>query len=53
MISRVKTLMDEMLLYNVKIVTYSVAGKTRESLLNLVRGVFRNWYLNVTNYSVA
>ncbi|KAI7893788.1 uncharacterized protein EV154DRAFT_500784 [Mucor mucedo] len=36
MISRVKTAMDEMLLYNIKIVTYSVAGKTRESLLNLV-----------------
>ncbi|KAI9274012.1 hypothetical protein EDC94DRAFT_579970 [Helicostylum pulchrum] len=36
MISRVKTSMDEMLLYNVKIVTYSVAGKTRESLLNLI-----------------
>ncbi|KAG2237333.1 hypothetical protein INT48_009066 [Thamnidium elegans] len=36
MISRVKTSMDEMLLYNIKIVTYSVAGKTRESLLNLI-----------------
>jgi hypothetical protein len=36
MISRVKTILDEMLLYDVKVVTYSVAGKTRESLLNLV-----------------
>lgn len=36
MISRVRTIMDEMLLYNIKIVIYSVAGKTRESLLNLV-----------------
>ncbi|KAI8641559.1 hypothetical protein BD408DRAFT_345849 [Parasitella parasitica] len=36
MISRVRTIMDEMLLYNIKIVIYSVTGKTRESLLNLI-----------------
>lgn len=36
MISRVRTIMDEMLLYNIKIVIYSIAGKTRESLLNLI-----------------
>ncbi|KAL9542214.1 hypothetical protein MBANPS3_008724 [Mucor bainieri] len=36
MISRVRTIMDEMLLYNIKIVIYSLAGKTRESLLNLI-----------------
>lgn len=36
MISRVKTTIDETLLYNIKIVVYSLAGRTRESLLNLV-----------------
>jgi hypothetical protein len=36
MISKVKAILDEMLLYNIKIVTYSIAGKTRDSLLNLV-----------------
>lgn len=39
MISKVKAILDEMLLYNIKIVTYSVAGKTRDSLLNLVGDV--------------
>jgi hypothetical protein len=47
MISRVRTILDEMLLYNIKIVTYSMAGRTRESLLNLVSTImyihdFRN-----------
>jgi hypothetical protein len=36
LISKVKAILDEMLLYNIKIVTYSIAGKTRDSLLNLV-----------------
>ncbi|KAI8334087.1 hypothetical protein EDC96DRAFT_525669 [Choanephora cucurbitarum] len=37
MISRVKTIMVEMMLFNIKIDIYSLAGKTRESLLNLVK----------------
>ncbi|KAI8373878.1 hypothetical protein BD560DRAFT_433985 [Blakeslea trispora] len=36
MISRVKTIMVDMLLFNIKIDIYSLAGKTRESLLNLI-----------------
>lgn len=37
MISRVRTVMDEMLLYNIKIVVHSLAAeKTREALLELV-----------------
>jgi hypothetical protein len=47
MISRVRTIMDEMLLYNIKIVIYSVAGKTRETLLNLVN---YKEYFNTCNF---
>ncbi|KAG1136929.1 hypothetical protein G6F37_011624 [Rhizopus arrhizus] len=37
MISRVRTVMDEMLLYNIKIVVHSLAAeKTREALLELI-----------------
>lgn len=35
LISRVKSILIEMMLFNIKIVIYSVAGKTRDSLLNL------------------
>lgn len=36
LISRVKSVLIEMMLFNIKIVIYSLAGKTRDSLLNLV-----------------
>ncbi|KAI8098106.1 uncharacterized protein B0P05DRAFT_520422 [Gilbertella persicaria] len=35
-ISRVKTTLIEMMLFDIKIVIHSLAGKTRESLLNLI-----------------
>lgn len=36
LISRVKSVLVEMMLFNIKIIIYSVAGKTRDSLLNLI-----------------
>ncbi|KAI8985860.1 hypothetical protein BDB01DRAFT_786584 [Pilobolus umbonatus] len=39
MISRVRSIMDEMLLYNIKIVVYSLAGKTRETLLKQIHAI--------------
>jgi hypothetical protein len=50
MISRVRSTLVEMLLYNIKITVHSLAGKTKESLLNLVRRQLGRIELNVNNY---
>ena len=36
LISKVRSKLEEMLLYNITIVIYSIAGQTKESLLELV-----------------
>ncbi|CAO3596345.1 unnamed protein product [Absidia cylindrospora] len=37
LISKVKSILGQLLLYNIKINIYSIAGQTRESIINLVR----------------
>ena len=37
LISKVRSKLEEMLLYNITIVIYSIAGQTKESLLELVK----------------
>lgn len=51
MISRVKTILYEMLLYNIKVVVHSVAGKTKESLLSLVISNYYYAYNIMLNFS--
>ncbi|ORZ08443.1 hypothetical protein BCR42DRAFT_425147 [Absidia repens] len=39
LISKVKSILGHLLLYNIKINIYSIAGQTRESIINLIRTI--------------